>query len=199
MKPFLRKQEPNNSELKAQYQAHAKELQDLPEDAPQRFLELLCLLGSEAMRLNLLDDAKPYLENALNLSRQSHQIQAELSVRLLLAQCLQYLEEIESADEQFQKALKMTLEPSLIERRDTVLHGWGQFLAEQGKYDVAQTCFREALKLRTIKADPSLILESEDALELVGSLGIVNDEGYAVIYTEISHIEVPESAGPILD
>ena len=93
----------------------------------------------------------------------------------------------------------MTLETELVPRRDDVILAWGKFLAEQGKYDVAQTCFREALKLRQIKQDPALIDESEDALELLDSIGTVNDEGYAVTYTQITHIEAPETSAPIID
>lgn len=199
MNPFLRHQDKDNAERKQAYLQHAQDLQALPDDATARFLDLLYLLGSEALQLDLLDDAKNYLENALQLARQTHQISIEMNVRLQLAITLQYLDQSELADEQFQRALKMTLEPDLTSRRDQVLQGWGKFLAEQGKYDVAQTCFQEALKLRQAMQKPALIEESEDALELLDALGLVNDEGYAVTYTAITHIEVPETADPLLD
>lgn len=199
MKPFLRHQDIDNPERKQAYLKHAEDLQALPDDATTRFLELLYLLGSEALQLGLLDDAKNHLKNALQLARQTHKPLIELNSRLQLAIALQYLDDNEAADEQFQRALKMTMEIDLISLRDQILQAWGKFLAEQGKYDVAKTCFQEALKLRQAMQKPGLIEESEDALELLDALGLVNDEGYAVTYTEIAHIEVPEGAGPLLD
>lgn len=191
MKPFLRIQHPDDPELKAEYAARAAELQALADDQSEAFLSLLGTLGAQACSLNLLLDAQKYLETALEMAKAQHDVQRELANRLRLGVTLQYQDEMEAADAQFQLALKMTLEPELQLYRDTVLQHWGKLLAETGKYAAARTCFEQALFLRQAKQDPDLLEETEDALELLEALGEVDENGYAILMTEITAIEAP--------
>ncbi len=194
MKPFLRQFDTKNQNLKSLYALHAEDLQQ--QNNLKRSLELMLLLGVEARLLNQLNDACEYLKAALDLARQQHDIQAELNACLQLGICEQYLEHTETADDYFQKALKMTLENDLTHRRHDVLMAWGKLLAEQGKYDVAQNCFEQVLNLRQDLSPEGQwqaeIEEAEDALELLDALDLVDDKGYAVSYTEITHIETPD-------
>lgn len=191
MKPFLRIQRLDDPQLKAEYDAGVAELPSLSAEADEALLSLLGTLGAQACSLGLLKTAQQHLEQALELARQQHDVQRELANRIRLGVTLQYREELEAADAQFQRALKMTLEPELQFYRDTVLQHWGKLLAEQGKYSVARTCFEQALLLRQAKQDEELQAETEDALELLEALGEVDENGYSILMTEITAIEVP--------
>lgn len=194
MKPFLRQQTPDSPELKASYARHAEELQNLPEDQPTRFLQLMTLLGVEAFQLNELKDASVYLKNALKLAQQTQQTAMVFHLFLQLGTCHQYLEEMEAADEAFQQALKMTTEAPLKQELGQALVAWGKMLAEQGKYTVAQSCFERVIAFEKTQSEPrtGCIEDAENALALLEALGPIDEKGYAVSYTEISHIEVPE-------
>ncbi|HEY9840799.1 MAG: tetratricopeptide repeat protein [Candidatus Sericytochromatia bacterium] len=188
MKPFLRVQRTKDRELMAAYVAGLGELEQLSTASPEARLSLLSNLGAQACNLDLLEEARKYLETALALALKLHDAERELSIRLRLAITLQYLERLEQANEMFQMALKMTLVPELQPYQDTVLQHWGKLLAEQGKYAAARKCFEQALMLRQLKQDPELIADSEDALELLDSLGEVSPDGYLVTRTQIDHI-----------
>ncbi len=198
MKPFLRQQTPDSPELKASYARHAEELQRLPEDQPVRFLQLMALLGVEAFQLNALEDAKAYLKNALQLAQHTQQAAMVFHLSLQLGTCCQYLEDLEGADTYFQQALKMTTEDPLKKELGQALVAWGKLLAEQGKYSVAQSCFERAIAFEKAQTDPREhnVEDAENALALLEALGPIDDKGYAVSYTEISHIEVPEITIP---
>lgn len=191
MKPFLRFQSPEDPELMIIYREKTQELHALSDDQTEDFLILAGTLGALACNLDLLEDSLKYLETALEISHKTKDAQRELANRVRLAVTLQYLDRYTEADEHFQKALKATLEDELQVYRDMVLQFWGKLLAEQGKYEAAHTCFEQALFLRQAKQDPVLIEDSEDAIELLTSLGGVSDEGYAVMMTEIAEIQVP--------
>ena len=194
MKPFLRPAIAADDTLKSRYAKHAEELQSLPEGQTERFMQLMTLLGLEAFQLGLREDARDYLKNALSITQQLQNPVVEFHLRLQLAVCLQYLEDLESADENFQHALKLTTEEGLQHELGTALEAWGKLLAEQGKYTVAQSCFQRALTFEEEQAEPNAVNidTAENALALLEALGPVDEKGYAVTYTEISHIEVPE-------
>jgi tetratricopeptide (TPR) repeat protein len=194
MKPFLRPAIATDDTLKSRYAKHAEELQALPEGQTERFMQLMALLGLEAFQLGLLEDARDYLKNALTITQQLQNPVVEFHLRLQLAVCLQYLEDLEGADENFQQALKLTTQDGLQHELGTALVAWGKLLAEQGKYTVAASCFQRALGFEETQAEPNAVNvdTAENAIALLEALGPVDEKGYAVTYTEISHIEVPE-------
>lgn len=179
-------------ELMAAYVANLREFEQLAALPAEAQLRLLISMGSQACSLNLLEEARNYLKQALELATRLNDVERELSCRLRLGVTLQYLDRHEQADAMFQQALKMTLNPGLDVYQDTILQHWGKMLAEQGKYAPARKCFEQALLLRQAKQDPQLIEDTEDALELIDSLGEVTPEGYLVTRTQITQIEVPE-------
>lgn len=194
MKPFLRSVITPDDTLKSRYAQHAQELQALPEGQTERFLQLMTLLGLEAFQLEHYEDARDYLKNALTIVQQLQNPVVEFHLNLQLAVCLQYLEDLENADETFQKALKLTTEDGLQHELGTALVAWGKLLAEQGKYTVATSCFQRVIDFEENQTEPNTtnIDTAENALALLEALGPVDEKGYAVTYTEISHIEAPE-------
>ncbi len=157
-------------------------------------MQLITLLGLEAFQLELLEDARDYLKNALTMAQQLQNLVVEFHLRLQLAVCLQYLEDLEGADEGFQGALKLTTQEGLQHEMGTALVAWGKLLAEQGKYTIAESCFQRAITFEEGLPEPNAINidTAENAIALLEAIGPVDEKGYAVTYTEIGHIEVPE-------
>jgi len=196
MKPFLRIFRPHDTELQAHYAGQQAQLKALGADAePSQRLPLLGELGEAACILGQPEISLGYLQEALSLAEQSADLLAVVSNRVRLGTTLQHLERYSEAENQFELALKGTLEPELAGQRDLALQQTGKLLAEQGQYGNARQCFQQALKLRQQKQDPDLIAASEDALELLDALGPTED-GFAatLLQTEFDLSGLPAEA-----
>jgi len=122
-------------------------------------------LGSGLTALGEYDEAQQVLARALELAGTGGDQRAEIAARINLGDAHRYAGDLEVARDHYEMALRQAREhvPDLV---DFALQHQGKYYIDAGRMDQAAECFREALRLREAKGDPSLIKSTRDALAL---------------------------------
>jgi tetratricopeptide (TPR) repeat protein len=131
---------------------------------------LVTQMGNVAAFLKMLrelDDALEFIETALSLIEQH-----DLGLRQFVAQSLRwadilrYMGEVEEAEEIFNSVIEICDENEDVKvYKDVALQHIGKLHFDIGEYKEALQFFEQALSIRKIKKDPSLIASSEMAIE----------------------------------
>ena len=130
---------------------------------------LVSFLGKTAAFLKMvqeLDDALEFIETAIALTQQHNLGPRQFVVQSLRwADILRYRGDFEEAGDLFDGALKICAAlPDVADYKDVVLQHQGKLHFDLGEYEVALEKFNEALEIRKLKNDQSLIESTEIAI-----------------------------------
>jgi len=161
---FLRVYHLNDVHMETQYRNNLQGLLDVQSQNQPLDLALLGELGEQARSLGHLEQSRKFLETALELAREHHDLMREVANLIRLGTTLQYLNQHDAGEFYLREALDKIESPGAYIYHDYALQHLGKLLAEKGQYQEARSFFEQALLIRQSKAQTGLIQSTEQAL-----------------------------------
>jgi tetratricopeptide (TPR) repeat protein len=119
-----------------------------------------------------LELAKEHYQKAKDILKEAGKEQHIFAIQLRMAIVYQWDGRFKNADEIYSKSIEKSRRSSdktIQKYLDFALQHYGKSKFEQGQFDSALDCFMEALELRLIKGDLTLIESTQKAIEVTRS------------------------------
>ncbi len=138
-------------------------------DAPAERVRILGQLGGLCRNMRMLEESADYLDEALDLiAKNNLSKKLEMVNRIRRAHVVHWSRDFDVSNRRFDDLVEeCRSNPELGDLLDFALQHRGKNFFDQQKFKLALTDFREALEIRTRKADLSLIESTSLAIRVI--------------------------------